>query len=327
MSTRFIAFPKIGQFRQAVKDLYYHKDTLPSEITLRGVVKLHGTNAGIGYDPNADEVWYQKRTSVITPQGDNFGFATYMTKHEDEVEWLMRKLYHKLGEGGNIIVFGEWAGGNIQKGVGISNAEKSFYIFAVYVMDSEGRGKMLLGNAIDIIGNYQKIVNIYSLPVMYQATLSLDFPQGVTPTLEKLTQEVEEECPIAKMRGFEGIGEGIVWHYSFGDSTQHPIVFKVKGEKHSVTKVKKLVSISPEKLESIQEFVEYATTENRLNQGLENVGLDQKMIGKFIGWVNKDIHDEESDTLEANGLVMRDVGKAISNKSRQWYMDKLNKDF
>lgn len=32
---------------------------------------------------------------------------------------------------------------------------------------------------------------------------------------------------------------------------------------------------------------------------------------------------EESDTLEASGLSMKDVGSAISKQTKQWYMKKI----
>jgi hypothetical protein len=32
-----------------------------------------------------------------------------------------------------ITIYGEWCGGNIQKGVGITNLEKSFFIFGVKI--------------------------------------------------------------------------------------------------------------------------------------------------------------------------------------------------
>lgn len=78
-------------------------------------------------------------------------------------------------------------------------------------------------------------------------------------------------------------------------------------------------------LRNINEFVEYAVTDNRLKQGIDEVGLDQKKVGAYIGWVNKDINKEEQDVLEANGLVMKDVGKKIADKARNFYINELNK--
>ena len=122
------------------------------------------------------------------------------------------------------------------------------------------------------------------------------------------------------------LGEGIVWTPCDSELVKDTGTwFKTKGKKHSVSKTKSVAPVDVEKLNSIKEFVEYSVTENRLQQGLSEVGLDQKLIGKFIGWVNKDINKEESDTLEANKLSMKDVGKFCTTKAREFYIGQLNK--
>ena len=98
----------------------------------------------------------------------------------------------------------------------------------------------------------------------------------------------------------------------------------VQGQKvRSIAKVNTLAAVDPEKLRNIQEFVEYAVTENRLEQALQEVGLDVSLTGKFIGWVNKDVYKEEKDVLEANGLTMKEVGNLLSQKAREFYFSKL----
>ena len=84
------------------------------------------------------------------------------------------------------------------------------------------------------------------------------------------------------------------------------------------------------KVNSVNEFVEYTVTESRLNQGIEKVfgfnqPLDVKKTGDFLRWVYNDIIKEETDTLEGNGLIGKDVSSAISNKARLWLFDELNK--
>ena len=41
--------------------------------------------------------------------------------------------------------------------------------------------------------------------------------------------------------------------------------------------------------------------------------------------IEKDINKEESDTLESNNLSMKDVGKFCTTKSREFYIEKLDK--
>lgn len=98
----------------------------------------------------------------------------------------------------------------------------------------------------------------------------------------------------------------------------------MKGEKHSSSKVKKLASVDVEKLNSIKDFVDYAVTESRLEQGLGEIGLDMKKMGEFIKWISQDVFKEESDTMKENNLEMKDIGKELSNKARKWYIEQYN---
>lgn len=121
------------------------------------------------------------------------------------------------------------------------------------------------------------------------------------------------------------ISEGIVWSCDF-NGVRHS--FKVKGEKHSVSKVTKLASVDVEKLNSIQEFVDYSVTRVRFEQGLKEVfnspsEMDTKRTGDIIRWVVKDIMDEETDVMVENGLSPQDVNKYISTKVREMFFKEL----
>ncbi len=100
-------------------------------------------------------------------------------------------------------------------------------------------------------------------------------------------------------------------------------VFKTKGEKHSVTKVKKLVQVDSEKLQSVADFVSYAVTQNRVDQGIKEIcgdaGPDRAKTGPFLSWIVKDILDEELTTLADNNLEPKDVNKALSTAARNMF--------
>lgn len=102
------------------------------------------------------------------------------------------------------------------------------------------------------------------------------------------------------------------------------LIEEVKGEKHSSSKVKTLASVDVEKLEGIQKFVEYAVTESRFKQSLENVfpndePIDVKKMGEVIRWVVNDITKEEMDTMVANNIEPKDVNKYVSTKVREMF--------
>lgn len=131
------------------------------------------------------------------------------------------------------------------------------------------------------------------------------------------------------------IGEGIVWKvapHNFVESkpfinwTESRFWFKVKGEKHSGSKVKKLASVNVEKVSSINELVEKVVTENRLLQGIQSMEeISMTNIGPYIQWVKNDVFKEEMDTIIESGLEPKDCISAISNKARKFFLDYYNR--
>jgi hypothetical protein len=127
--------------------------------------------------------------------------------------------------------------------------------------------------------------------------------------LIEITNEVEKQCPVGKTFGVEGIGEGVVWR-CISEWTENnlnqikttDLIFKVKGEKHSDTKVKKLANVDVEKVNSINEFVEKVLTEHRLEKMLELIKQDgyeliPQSIPFFLKLIGQDIIKEELDTM------------------------------
>ncbi len=82
MNKVFRRFSSIVQFSGVVKQVRdhckYHNLPLP-ELEFSGSVKLHGTNAAIGFTP--DDVWFQSRENIVTYEKDNAGFATWGEKN------------------------------------------------------------------------------------------------------------------------------------------------------------------------------------------------------------------------------------------------------
>jgi len=319
-----IKYPSIEQFRNIVravrtnhdykgKDetgaaIYRHDSPYPT-IEFTGTVKLHGTNAAIV--KYKDRIEFQSRERVLSLIQDNAGFMlTMMNQNLDP-------LFEGIDFNDHIAIFGEWCGQGIQKGVGISELPKRFVIFGCEV-DGEWR-------------QYHRVVaippNVYNI-ISYQTWgIEIDFnnPELAQNELVRITEEVEKECPVAKSFGVSGIGEGVVWK-----SKNQEYIFKVKGEKHSVSKVKTLASVDVEMVNGINEFVEKVVTENRLEQGFgvlcnrDNIIPDQTNTGEFLKWMVTDVLKEEQDTIVQNQLEVKKVGAAVSKKAREWYFKKLD---
>ena len=340
---KMIKFPSIEQFRTIVSNVNRHfnfiglddngdaiyDQTLPKPvITFKGTVKLHGTNAGVSFN-NIGGLWAQSRENIITVEKDNAGFAFFVESNKEIFEQMANDIAHVYGlnlDNNTVTIYGEWCGGNIQKGVGICNLPKSFFIFGVKITPHTETEEELKANPAywvnsDFLKNND--VKIYNIEDFKTYSIDIDFnmPQLVQNDLSDLTIKVEEECPVAKEFGFEGIGEGIVWTAEFKDNVYR---FKVKGEKHSSSKVKTLANVNVEKLEGIQKFVDYAVTESRFKQALENVfpnqePIDVKKMGDVIRWVVTDVIKEEMDTMVENQVEPKEVNKYISSKVREMF--------
>lgn len=340
---KHISYPKIGQFRNVVADInrevgfvgldeegnaIYDQSIKKPTLTFKGTVKLHGTNASVCFN-DVDGFWVQSRQYIITPEKDNAGFAGFAESHKIEFCSLFDSLIkrHKIDSTiYTISIYGEWAGKGVQSNAGITQLDKAFYVFGVKVSKPQDEAFNSYWIDSSTIRNTEcRIFNVEDYQT-YSIDVDFNMPQLVQNKFVEITEKVEAECPISKAFGIEnGLGEGVVWSVEYKNKIHR---FKVKGEKHSVTKVKKLASVDVEKLKSIEEFVEYSVTENRFNQAIEYVfgkdELDVKKMGDFIRWIIKDITSEEMDTMVANGLEAKDVNKYISNKARKMFFDVLN---
>ena len=68
----------------------------------------------------------------------------------------------------------------------------------------------------------------------------------------------EKRCPAGAFFGVEGVGEGVVWRCITPGFQRPEFWFKVKGEKHSVTRVKKLAPANTQRMDSIESFLDAA---------------------------------------------------------------------
>jgi len=335
-----ISWPSIDQFRHVVRRVKDHvrfcgldangepiyNGLLPlPKITFVGTVKLHGTNAGAGYDAATQEMWFQSRSNIITSKNDNAGFATWA---ETESEWfkhLFAGISATYPEADQIAIFGEWAGKGIQSKVGVSSLPKTFYIFGI-VLIVDGKKVYLEHDHVATFarraGEREQIKRIWDFTAFF---VTVDFynPELSQNEFVSITEKVEEECPVAKALGVSGLGEGVVWRPIESEFNDAQFWFNVKGEKHQSSKVKTLAAVDVERHANIVAFVDSVCTESRIEQmaqsvfGIGGAVLPEK-IGDMIKAVNIDILKEEKDTLEANGFTMKEVGPKIATKVKEW---------
>lgn len=341
-----LKFPSIGQFRQTIRNVVskatfagldadgnaiYRQVKLPT-ISFLGTVKLHGTNSSFKQFNKNGELFFQSRERVLTLQDDNAGFMTKMNHVRDKLSIYMSTIREvfEVPDNETLTVYGEWCGGNIQKGVAINGLPKMMVMFAIRVGEEiDPKWYYANDDRFGIVKNLDE--GIYSIGQFPTFELSIDFnhPEEVQNTLIKITQDVETECPVAASFGSIGTGEGVVWTPITEGWKFSEFCFKVKGEKHSVTKVIKLASVDVEKVTAIKELVDVVITNNRLEQMLDNLQntlkleIEPKNVGTFISLCMTDAAKEESDTIIDNGFTMKEFSKFAIVKIRIWFLNKI----
>lgn len=345
LNNQMIKFPSIRQFREIRRDVEWKAQykglddnnepimdrlaKLPT-LTFEGTVKLHGCNSSIVINPDLS-FYCQSRERIITPESnvtDNYGFARFINELPKEVISHLYSEIIRRGEEKPVVIYGEWAGKGIQQGVAINNIERSWFIFGAKIINEENLDEE---NWQCFIGGQKlenKIFNIINFPV-YHVNIDFEKPELSINELNDITLKVEEQCPVAKKFDLEGIGEGVVWKCITPGYNSDRFWFKVKGDKHSSSNVKKLATVDPEKLDNIYKFIDNSVNEERLNQAWEKIkegreSISQKETGDFIRLVFNDILKEESDVMETNGIKEKEIGGPIAKRAKIWFFEKLN---
>ena len=122
-------------------------------------------------------------------------------------------------------------------------------------------------------------------------------------------------------------GEGIVWSHN---SEEYGFLqMKIKGEKHSNSKVKTIAPIDEESFKAAKDFAETYTTQSRMEQGLHVMKsellleIEAKNVGAFLKWIVSDIVREEQAAVIQNNLDPKKVAKEITNIARRWYFEQI----
>ena len=342
----FVKFPSIEQYRHIVKELsersqfvgkddegkaIYDKTKPLPTISFMQTVKIHGTNGGVILFKDGT-IRTQSRNHVLSPESDNNGFDKWVAERAIHWQSIANRLFNFDGfeDADKIIVYGEFAGENIQKNVAVSKTPKSFYVFDVLAFKD--------GEQLDITNFYSydfkafelNDINIYSIFQFQTQTIKIDLNRAdeYIPQLQEIALAIEAGCPVGKFHGVSGIGEGAVFTACYDDNVYR---FKVKGEKHSASKVKLLPTVDAVMIKDVREFVEQTVTTNRLEQGIAymnemQIPTDIKHVGDFLRWVVGDVNKEEADIIETKGFEKKLVNQEITKVAKRFYFEKLADD-
>ena len=333
-------FSKIRRWRDTLHALNKHG---VSEVEFEGTVKLHGSNAGVISAPG-ELLQAQSRKHLIDETGLS-GFGAFVAQNEALLHWLIDDLMatNNVLATSTVVLFGEWCGGNIQKGVALTQLPKQFVVYEMYVLPAFAT----------CLGDYERCTKLPArfdpTPALDEAgiycinrvdpirvTVQVDNPDSVHAALdlfERVTNEAGALCPWGKTFGVEGVGEGWVWSPTdielrrFSDNT-----FKTKAEAFknpagapgSGKKVKSV--LPPGASQSLTEFAQRFITQARLEQAAKEVVdegdvVSARHIGKLIKWVTTDLLQEEPEEIAALKTALGDratklIGQRVGYKAR-----------
>jgi len=310
--------------RKTVAERAAERGNAPPRVRYRAKVKLHGTNGGVQVLPDG-RVAAQARSEVLHGARDNMGFRAWVARRKQLFAALARPE-------GLVVLFGEWCGDGIQKGVSISNiGRRIFAIFAAQIGDHEVEAAHLITDPDALRALVPEHDELVVLP-WYGEPLEIDFaePAAAVATLNAWVERVESEDPfVLDVFGVSGAGEGLVLYPQLETDERDALcelLFKAKGERHRVRKARQAVEADPEAISSIEAFVDTFCTPARFEQGLAETpggGLDRRAIGPFLAWVGQDVRKEGRAALEAAGLDWKQVSRAVSDAARRWLMARI----
>ena len=345
-----LKYPSIEQFRQVIRGVSHRARLIDIDqkgnpvydslkplpvVEVSGTEKIHGSNGAVAYSKTLG-FWVQSRRDIITPDKDNRGCAKLVDKYKQSWMELIDSLSkeHSIDLDKNVMtLYFEFAGDGVQRKSACSGLSKRIILFKSFRCTSleemkkdENRDSTWYDTKIKdywVSNEDSMIFNIMNFK-NYSFTIDFNNPEKSQNEMIAVMKKIEENSPVGKGMGKDGnIGEGIVCEFVFKGER---FSWKVKGEKHSKTKIKKLNPVDMEKLSQIEKCVEQITHNWRFEQGLQEVfGLDYETnlsrtkLGEYLKWVAKDTLKEEMDIIKESGLEVKEVMKKAQLKAREYF--------
>ena len=259
--------------------------------------KIHGTNFSVIITP--DSISPAKRTGLITETEKFFGYEDLMAKYKTHFEEIQR-FSGLVNTGYTLQIFGEYAGGNIQKEV--DYGDKDFYIFDVIFTHGEDSTYMTDTN-LTLFANHYKLK---MAPLIGIGTIDelLKLPVEFETNIHKYNKVFEKSSLIANTSKFilvdpkDNVSEGLVIKpiNPMFLRTGSRIAIKYKTDKFKEKGKGKApaipVPLPAEDLALLEKFSEFVTW-NRVSNVISHIGeVTAKDFGKVLGLTMRDIFVE-----------------------------------
>ena len=318
----------------SIEGLQRADDLLLFEDTVIATEKIHGTNCRFGYvtaDKNwffrigGRNHWYYSRTwDDPKPEAEStevlrgHGMVSWVTSQPKLQRkfldvWLGNNRFLPNAPKENFVVFGEFYGPGIQKGVTYRTDKKSFVAFDILFDDKY----------LDY-GQFEQVaesLGLETVPTLYCGKISI----------EEFDKARELPSMLAHRNECKSVSEGIVVKPAkfavnrFG----HRLIAKYKNPQFTerVSERTPKIPIAPEILTEVTAFVDEFFTDNRwthMCQLLEtDQGLDSKnprSIGPLIKLMSSDIHKESATERADSNIDWKLCAREISHRVRQRVM-------
>ena len=275
-------------------------------VTYYAKPKRDGTFAAI--ERLADgTIIYHSRNKIITPGDDNFGFAAWASK---------------LSFSGDkpFVIYGEWAGRDIQRDMSDSLIERHFFIFG---LETEGVWE---SEPEEIWSRLARIMpigrdRVRILPEVQSLRINILDPQPeVLKHINDLVASAETVDPYMKEEfGVEGPGEGFVYRAYESWVPEELRYFKAKATKTRVKATKAAASATIDKL-AADTFVSTFVTDARCRQFAGAEPYQKRNTGNFVNALEADVFKESKAEIEVSGLSANDLRPLVKSAARDWYL-------
>jgi len=331
------SFPKIRQYHQVLRDLklrlsyagkdgdgnpIYQEPAVWPILKFVGRCKIHGTNFSLVFSKDGS-FYAQSRENIIDEVKDNAGSAHFAYKDGHKI---FDKIKDKFVDGvKHCVIFSEWAGGSIQKGVAMNQLPKMMIVFGAKLIFEDDSSEWI--DSSEIRNEELGIYHINRAPV-FEFEVDLNRPDKMIDQMSVWADQIGLECPFAKTFGVSGVGEGFV--ASQAGQFGFDMAFKIKDARHSEFKIKKMPTVDVQRLDSIQECVETYCHEDRMAQIFDKVVKCEEdkvpqNIKNFICLLIDDAWEEEGDSIRASDISRKEFGAAVSKKAARWFQTQISK--
>ena len=293
--------------------------------------KIHGTNFSVIITPT--EIVPAKRTGFVLEGESFFGHEIIMKKYKNSFVKMQNML--NTMDLVSVQIFGEFAGGGIQKGV--DYGEKDFYVFDIladqggetqdwddYVVESFATG---LGLKLAPLLGRGSFADLIQLPHMLDVVVN-DYNKLAGTDLEAANKKVWPAV-VAESNIAEGYVLKPVYPKFFNNGSR--VAIKCKNSKFSEKAksdkpIKAKVELTDTDKRILEIFSEYVTW-NRVSNVLSHIGsVTAKDFGRVMGLTMKDIINEAAreghDMLFADNpsSVKKEITTLIQNTIRsKWH--------